>query len=74
MRIREFIPLSLDQEVWSGILLGAFLAFYAFIGFEDLVHTAEELKNPQKNLPRAIILVAIFSTSIYLLVTLVNLL
>jgi len=50
------------------------MAFYAFIGFEDLVNTAEEMKNPQKDLPRAIIIVMILSTVLYLFVTVVNLL
>ncbi len=40
---------------WVGILLGAFLAFYAFLGFEDMVNVAEEVKNPRRNMPRAIL-------------------
>ncbi len=31
------------------ILFGSFLAFYAFIGFEDMVNVAEEVKNPKRN-------------------------
>jgi APA family basic amino acid/polyamine antiporter len=38
------------------IALGAFLAFYAFIGFEDMVNLAEEVREPETNLPRAIVL------------------
>ncbi len=37
------------------IFQGAALAFFAFIGFEDLVNIAEEMKKPEKNLPRAIL-------------------
>lgn len=37
------------------ILEGAALAFYAFIGFEDLANVAEEVKNPRRNLPIAIV-------------------
>ncbi|MFT4847548.1 MAG: APA family basic amino acid/polyamine antiporter [Sediminicola sp.] len=33
---------------------GAFLAFYAFVGFEDLANVAEEAKNPKKTMPIAI--------------------
>lgn len=40
---------------WSGVLKGAALAFYAFIGFEDLANVAEESIRPKKNLPRAIL-------------------
>lgn len=35
------------------IINGAALAFFAFIGFEDLVNVAEEAKNPRKHLPIA---------------------
>jgi APA family basic amino acid/polyamine antiporter len=38
------------------VALGAFLAFYAFIGFEDMVNLAEEVHEPETNLPRAIVL------------------
>jgi APA family basic amino acid/polyamine antiporter len=49
---------------WSGILLGAFVAFYAFIGFEDMVNVAEEVIQPQKNLPRGIIIALLVTTVI----------
>ncbi|MCK7577699.1 MAG: HupE/UreJ family protein [Chromatiales bacterium] len=39
----------LDAGVWHGILLGAFLAFYAFIGFEDMVNVAEEVRDPTRD-------------------------
>ena len=41
---------------WMGIVTGATLAFYAFIGFEDMVNVAEEVERPRRNLPRAITL------------------
>lgn len=37
------------------VLQGAALAFFAFTGFEDLANIAEEVKQPEKNLPRAIL-------------------
>jgi amino acid transporter len=46
------------------------LAFYAFIGFEDMVNVAEEVKNPRRNLPLAIILALCVSTVLYMLVAL----
>lgn len=55
---------------FSGIFMGAFLAFYAFIGFEDMVNVAEEVRQPQKNMPRAILLALLISTVLYLLVSL----
>lgn len=37
------------------IFQGAALAFFAFTGFEDLANIAEEMKQPEKNLPRAVL-------------------
>ncbi len=54
-----------------GVLLAAFLAFYAFIGFEDMVNLVEEVKNPRKTMPRAIILVIGLSVALYVSVALV---
>ena len=39
----------------SGIFMGAFIIFFAYIGFDALATTAEECKNPQKDLPIGII-------------------
>ena len=36
------------------VFQGAFLAFYAFVGFEDLANVAEEAKDPKKSMPVAI--------------------
>jgi len=69
-RWRELLPPA-DAAVWQGILLGAFLAFYAFIGFEDMVNVAEEVRDPVKTLPRAILLALGASTVLYILVALV---
>jgi len=69
-RLPELIPPP-DGVVWQGILLGAFLAFYAFIGFEDMVNVAEEVKDPTRNLPLAILIAIGVSTVLYLLVALV---
>lgn len=69
-RLPELAPPA-EAAVWQGILLGAFLAFYAFIGFEDMVTVAEEVKDPARNLPRAILLSIAISTVLYLLVALV---
>lgn len=60
-----------DSAIWLGIFSGAFLAFYAFIGFEDMVNVAEEVKDPEKTMPKAIILALVISTLIYFLVALV---
>ena len=61
----------MNSTIWLGILGGSFLAFYAFIGFEDMVNVAEEIKDVEKTLPRAIIITLVVTTLIYVLVTLV---
>lgn len=54
---------------WGGITAGAVLAFFAFIGFEDIVNMAEEVDQPERNLPRAILLSLLITTAIYALVS-----
>jgi basic amino acid/polyamine antiporter, APA family len=54
---------------WIAIFQGASLAFYAFIGFEDIVNVAEEVKNPERNVPRAILLSLGIAGIIYILVS-----
>ena len=64
--------LSVDSTVGvGGVVAGAFLAFYAFIGFEDMVNVAEEAKNPRRTMPLAILIALIVSTVLYLLVIVV---
>jgi APA family basic amino acid/polyamine antiporter len=60
---------TFDVSTWYGIAIGAFLAFYAFIGFEDIVNVAEEVKSPRTTMPRAIKLSLFISTALYLLVS-----
>jgi len=67
-RWREFIP-PVRWDVWQGIIFGAFIAFYAFIGFEDMVNVAEEVIEPEKTLPVSIIIALIITTFIYVLVS-----
>lgn len=40
---------------WSGILRGAGLVFFAYIGFDTISTMAQEAKNPQRDLPRGIL-------------------
>lgn len=61
--------LSGEFSAWSGILGGAFIAFYAYVGFEDMVNVAEEVTHPRKTLPRAIILALAVTTLFYLAVS-----
>jgi basic amino acid/polyamine antiporter, APA family len=64
----EMLPLTTDPSVWSGIFTASLLAVFAFIGFEGIVNIAEEVKDPSRTLPRAILLTLAISTVLYVLV------
>jgi APA family basic amino acid/polyamine antiporter len=55
---------------FSGIFSAFTLVFFAYIGFENIVNIAEEIKNPRKVLPRAIILAITITAIVYVLVSL----
>lgn len=57
----------------NGIVLAFVLMFFAFIGFENMANIAEEVKNPKKIIPRAIILAIVITTTIYILVSVASL-
>ena len=56
----------------NGIILAFVLVFFAFIGFEDMANVAEEVKRPQKTLPRGIMLSVLITAIIYILVSLAS--
>lgn len=66
-------PKSFDIATLNGIALGGFIAFYAYIGFEDMVNVAEEVKQPERNLPVSIVLALLISTLLYMAVAIVAL-
>lgn len=51
------------------VMTGAVLTFYAFVGFEDLLNLSEEVKDPQRTMPRGIILAVLCVAVIYILVS-----
>ncbi len=67
-RAPEMLPLTLEPDVWSGIFVASLLAVFAFIGFEGIVNIAEEVKDPSRTLPRAIIYTLVITTLLYVLV------
>ncbi len=66
-KIPSLLP-PFELAVWSGILSAGLLAFFAFIGFEDIANVAEEVKNPRRTLPLGIIITLVIATIIYFVV------
>src|SRR5687767_2154800 len=68
-----------DAENWdpfapngiTGVLKGVSGVFFAYIGFDAITTTAEECKNPRRDLPRAMFLSLLICTVLYVLIALV---
>ncbi len=56
---------------FEGVFMGAFIIFFAYIGFDAISTTAEETENPQRDLPIAILGTLVLCTVLYVLVALV---
>ena len=55
---------------WSGVFSGAAVVFFAFLGFDAIANSAEEVKNPQRDMPIGIIGSLVIATGLYIIVTL----
>lgn len=58
---------------WSGVFKAMGLTFIAFQGFEVISQCSEEIKNPKKNIPRAVFLSLLIVVPIYLLIAFTSL-
>lgn len=67
----KIVP-PLNFALYHSIILGSFLAFYAFIGFEDMVNIAQEVKDPSKTMPKAIVIVLMIATLLYIAISFVS--
>jgi APA family basic amino acid/polyamine antiporter len=56
---------------FAGVMSGAAIVFFAFIGFDAVSTTAEETRNPQRDMPIGIIASLIICTLLYVLVSIV---
>ena len=65
-QIRSFMP-----NGFSGVMAAVSGVFFAYIGFDAVSVLAEESKNPQRDLPRGMILSLVICTTVYILLTLV---
>ena len=68
-RLPEIAPVNWDTATLAGIAGATLLAFFAFIGFEDMDSLAEETRDPQRTLPRAMFITLIVSMALYVMVT-----
>ena len=64
--VKSFMP-----NGFSGVMMAVASVFFAYIGFDAVSVLAEESKNPQRDLPRGMILSLVICTIIYILLTLI---
>lgn len=67
-QLQPFIP---DQTGWIGILSAMGLTFIAFEGYEIIVQAGEEVKDPRRNIPKAVFWSLVIVVPIYMLVAFV---
>jgi APA family basic amino acid/polyamine antiporter len=60
--------LELPPEGLQGICTGAALTFFAYVGFEDTVKLAEEVKDPERTIPRALLISTVIVGVVYLVI------
>lgn len=56
------------KDGFGGVWAATSLIFFAYIGFDELGNLAEEMRHPERDLPRAIVLAMLFSTLLYVFV------
>jgi basic amino acid/polyamine antiporter, APA family len=67
-----FIPANTGERGqfgWSGILRGAGVVFFAYIGFDAVSTAAQEAKNPKRDMPLGILGSLVICTILYILVS-----
>lgn len=70
----EHLPSITEAGVAVGMLSAVFLSVYAFIGFEDIVHMAEEVRNPSRAIPMAIVVAIAIAAVLYTVISIAVLL
>lgn len=69
-----FIPANTGVEGqfgWSGVLRGAGVIFFAYIGFDAVSTSAQEANNPQRDMPKGIIGSLLICTALFIVISLV---
>ena len=63
----DFFTHDFGKFGWSGIIAGAGVVFFAFIGFDAVSTAAQEAKNPKKDMPTGILVSLVICTILYVL-------
>ncbi len=69
-----FVPANtgtFGQFGWSGVLTGAAVVFFAYVGFDAVSTTSQEAINPKRDVPRGILFSLLICTVLYIAVSLV---
>jgi APA family basic amino acid/polyamine antiporter len=62
------VDLLLLDQGWVGVLSAGSLVYFAYQGFEEIATLSEETIDPRRNIPRAIVVAVIVTTTLYVLV------
>ena len=65
------MPPVTDTSALVAVFTTSLVAFFAFIGFDDVVNLVEETKNPTRTMPLAIVITLVIATVLYFLVAMV---
>jgi APA family basic amino acid/polyamine antiporter len=67
-----FIPAAQGSRYgWAGVMTGAGIIFFAYIGFDSVSVAAQETKNPQRDLPIGILASLFICTALYIVISVV---
>ena len=69
-RTVDFLAMPRGGEHVGGVVAAAALIFFAYLGFDELGNFAEEMRHPERDLPRALFIALLATTAIYVLVAL----
>jgi len=67
----KYLSIDSGQFGWSGILTGAAVVFFAYVGFDAVSTTSQEAINPKRDVPRGILFSLLICTVLYIAVSLV---
>ncbi len=70
-RLGEVVPPLTEGTAYSAVFITSLIAFFAFIGFDDVVNLVEETRDPVRIMPKAIGWTLLLATLLYFLVALV---